>query len=846
LNAQALAQALQGVGASGAQHHQHQHQQQQHARPRRADKKKEKSGSGVPVQHPTAAGLPLDPNEWWQEATNVGGEVDDASAVDAPDPATACAVLSEVLGVAVAAPGVPSAPGTVGAIQIVLVRGGITDKVLDATVRSRLSPGRLKGKSMCVELAACHTRAVAMQQAANQEATGGEADQSDAATLSLRAAVSGRCRAKLAKHMLSQLEDDGDDLYFEGGRHRGDFLRAMGAGGQVSSFLLEDMLDATKTDKAARSWDELLRRGFAALSEVPLDAVEGLDEPSRALELLTRSPRLLRALAAALTREVSKSSTLLGARAAESKGEAGAVLGPALGRGALPQLSPGRATALLSTHGAPAVFTQLKRYPRCPAGDRKKLQWIVQRGAKTTHDVVHGVLFKVVKQKGHNMEAVLAWLAAATSANERREATVTHHSGAFGDPAAPTDNFLVGVAAVALRFARPVVDDADRLIGQRLMDLVPLRRNWRHDWAAEESLAGRAAGAQVSGKALDGDATAGGERERAGSQAAAAPAFVAETFYAAMRAMQVGLLPAVRRFEEVMQVLQQRARAKAAVAAGGEGEGGGGGGGENGGGGGGGGGNPLATDEHYNAYFDCAAAALLDPELAGDASRFALLQAAWLTQLARLPEDQAREAFGLLPESCVKCMAEWVCFVLRMGKAELLLDGGSRSARPDTAGSSRPSTAGPSGSGGGSMNLNATFPGPSAPTAPPAGSLPVGVLVRCATELLSRPSLVRHPTVHAALVEMLQHMLLGERRGGGASLGVRGSSTHELLVSSVLGSPEAKASLCPALIRAYSVMDAVVGLDVDRDKFDKFHTRDVIARLLEVGLYTRLGLGCRV
>ena len=49
----------------------------------------------------------------------------------------------------------------------------------------------------------------------------------------------------------------------------------------------------------------------------------------------------------------------------------------------------------------------------------------------------------------------------------------------------------------------------------------------------------------------------------------------------------------------------------------------------------------------------------------------------------------------------------------------------------------------------------------------------------------------------------------------------------------MLSSAEAKSTLCPALIRAYSVMDAVEGLDVDRDKFDKFHTRDIIARLLE-------------
>ena len=207
-----------------------------------------------------------------------------SSVVDAPDPVEACGVLSELLGVPVSAPGVapsaPAAPGGGAAIQIVFVRGGITDKVLDATVRSRFSSGRLKGKSMCVELAACHSRAASMQQqaaapAAAAEAAGGEGGGGGGEAVkqssSLRDALSRRCRAKFAKHMLSQLEDDGDDLYFEGGRHRGDFLKHLG-GGTVSSLLLEDMLDATRSDKAARSWDELLRRAFSALSEVPLDA----------------------------------------------------------------------------------------------------------------------------------------------------------------------------------------------------------------------------------------------------------------------------------------------------------------------------------------------------------------------------------------------------------------------------------------------------------------------------------------------------------------------------------------------------------------------------------------------
>lgn len=746
-------------------------------------------GSGVPVQHPATDSSQ---DQWWlHRGGAAAGDVSCAAAAEAADTsfvelggdaAMACAILSKVLGFAV---GVPPAPP--GAIQIMLVRGGISDGVLDAAVKSRFISGRLKGSNWCVELGGCHGRAMAMYQEADweQEAASQSADAATVAAHSAtttRRTLSRRCRTKLATLMMHKLEEDGDgdDLYFEGGLQRGEFLRAAGSG-HVSSSLLEDMLDATRSAEGAQSWEELLRRSFAALSEVPLDSVVGLDAPARALELLTRSPRLLRVLAAALAREAATPpAVLLGAKAAEVK----SVIGPSLGRGALPMLS--RRRALTSAHGAPAVFTALRRYPRCPAGDREKLQSIVQRGAKSMHDAIHAVLFKVVKQKGANMEAVLSWLAAATRANERPAGAATQDSAIYGDSRAPTDNFLVGVSAVALRFARPVVDGADRLIGQRLMDLEPLRRNWRHDWAAEHSLTRRQRSPQVS----EGGGSSVGQ---------AAPAFVAETFYAAMRAQQVGLLPAVRRFEAGRLALQQMAQAAGALENGGAED-------TNGVN------NPLATDMNYNAYFDCGAATLLDPELAGDASRFALLQAAWLLRLARLPEEEAREAFGLLPEASVTCMAEWVCFVLRMGKAELLLDGGSR--RPSTAGPSRPSAAGSGGNGNGA-------------------GLPVGVLVQCATELLSRPELVRHPTVSAALVEMLQHMLLGERGRSGTGLGVRGSSTHELLVSSVLGSLEVRAALCPALIRAYSRMDAVEGLDVDRDKFDKFHTRDVIARLLQ-------------
>ena len=98
------------------------------------------------------------------------------------------------------------------AVQIVLVRGALTDKVLDAAVKSRLSPGRLKTASMCRVAGDLHRRAEGFASKASSEAT-----ESETSTVAL--SIARRLRRKLAAHVLRQLEDDGDDLYFEGGRH---------------------------------------------------------------------------------------------------------------------------------------------------------------------------------------------------------------------------------------------------------------------------------------------------------------------------------------------------------------------------------------------------------------------------------------------------------------------------------------------------------------------------------------------------------------------------------------------------------------------------------------------------
>ena len=49
----------------------------------------------------------------------------------------------------------------------------------------------------------------------------------------------------------------------------------------------------------------------------------------------------------------------------------------------------------------------------------------------------------------------------------------------------------------------------------------------------------------------------------------------------------------------------------------------------------------------------------------------------WLERLASLAPAEAEAAFDVVPETFLTATCDWVCFVLRHGKAELLLDGAS-------------------------------------------------------------------------------------------------------------------------------------------------------------------------
>ena len=856
------------------------------------------TGSGVPVRRPALLSASAD-EKWWLDETSVDVSRDESrvpKSAACPDPRSACALLTELFGCAVAdgsADARSQAPeknkNASAGIPIPFSKSGgaedgavsVSRRVVDAALASRVSPARLRGvESLPSTLAAVHFRAVAVE-----SKTTNETDDSWSSTLARL--VRFACAEKLTR----ALEDDGDDLYFEGGRHRSAFFKDLGerasrrdaATDAHVALMLDDLLDVCETsEKARRAWLDVLRAAFGLAANAKLDAVDGLDVPVAAIGALFSRPRIVSAFRESLRAEaldalestgisstkestsglsgLSTTRSVLGSSRVSSV-VSGSALGALLSRGALPNVlsRDGSSSSrrfptknLFDKNGGDAcsLFTEsLRGYPeKTPLGDREKLRLIMQRGTERTHDVAHACALRCVKLKSSSKsiagdsgshstgpgrkkipdgaEIALAWLAATTTALEEdassltntKTKTKTHGADAFLDPTSASDAFRLGVIALALRFVRPVVARAETHLRSKLClfdsGLFSLRVNWRHDWRADQSLALPPRSRITADHAHE--SRVHDETFANGSDPGEDVSFVHECFYASARLFQTVLPVLVTRFEEASRFLRDRAVAKCRARS-----------------------NDdeaasqtlssdeskdqtqrehdaVARDAEYNAYVDCASAALLEPAFARDACGFALLQAEWLARLAATEDahpEKTRAAFAFVPEGFVKAISLWVCFVLRSGKAEFLL----QNAREGTdEGNFRASVA------SGTSNFSS----------PP---LSVASLVRVACQLLSRPALCRHPTVSAALVEMLTCVLIGEsgfKGGSGSGLGTRGSATHELLVSSVLSSREAKTLLAPALMRAYASLDAVENLDVDRDRFDKFHTRQLISRLL--------------
>ncbi|DBA74342.1 hypothetical protein WJX77_011104 [Trebouxia sp. C0004] len=245
--------------------------------------------------------------------------------------------------------------------------------------------------------------------------------------------------------------------------------------------------------------------------------------------------------------------------------------------------------------------------------------------------------------------------------------------------------------------------------------------------------------------------------------------FVAECFFLTQRVIHTCLMPSVYRFQQVSDILYRRNKQQQQQQ----------------------GDEDREEDEAQSLDMwlltDSTLAQLMDPQLAAPAVQFLVLEATWLLKLAKQDPQTARKAFAKIPDYVIRDMTAWLSFVIRGGQPDLL------------------------------------------------ASCRLDILIAFLVEMLQRGDLVQSPIIQAKIVELLLTMLspqLGRRR----SKGVLGPSHQgvgeQALVAAVLGTGAAQEQLVPALMVAYAAADHVVGLDVDKDQFDKFGMRNCIDNIL--------------
>jgi len=463
-------------------------------------------------------------------------------------------------------------------------------------------------------------------------------------------------------------------------------------------------------------------------------------------------------------------------------------------------------------------------------------------------------------------EALLAWIAAAADALAPRASGGDKGAlepGAVAGTA--SDAFALGLSALCLRLCRPFSAAAAPTPSGRAAALSRLDPSyyggaglWRLPGVAEGSsplcpaLAARARGGKQGKQGGDGGDDGGGgdggdEHEGPPEKPAAAlpfvpyfnpdpssatppppPHFVADCFFLTQRVVHVGLMPAINRFQEGWDHFSKlgQAQAQAAAAAAGSGD--------------------AAAAAAARAgpsleeslFRDCGLAHLGEPSLVNDAVAFAALTATWLHGLlasssaasASAPASSAPAAaaassaslpsIASVPEYALRDACGLLSFILRCGGADVV--GGADAGALVGALAALLAARVPCSAA--SSALASVSAAPSSSSAASAGAPP----------LLS-------PLSAAACVELLQAMLApqldgGRRRSRGDALGPAAMSPGErALVATVLaagGRAGGASALVPALMRAHAGCDVVVGLDVDRDRFDKFGFRAQVDALL--------------
>ncbi|GFR44877.1 hypothetical protein Agub_g6220, partial [Astrephomene gubernaculifera] len=515
--------------------------------------------------------------------------------------------------------------------------------------------------------------------------------------------------------------------------------------------------------------------------------------------------------------------------------EQSCVLGPLLGASPMPS-GQDALYHLKTVSPARTAFLEIRNYPRYVDGAsaRTVLQGMMAR----VQDGAGHLMARLSRTKdgGLSREALLSWVAAVGRANTVR--------GAFGETsdmrlqqdladfvAGGSDGFLLNVTGGCLRLAEPFTSGwlaiyrsgADPFAAAaaaaaggaalpRFADLFEKHLRPEYYRTQRHRLGDLSGVFNVTGSRGSGGFTADDDPPAAGppmllqSDAVGgegAPSFMADVFFLTQLLLHVGPMQSVFRRRAMTKRFQDRYRRAAAAAGGSGGDGGGEDGDEEGDMGeggppsaaGGGLRNPYDAPVmlEWRLYEDCCDAHLWEPVFADNMTAFAVMELDWVAWLARGGAGApAAPLLRLVPEFALGDAVDWLVAVLYAGRADLV------------------------------------------------AAKPIGVILRAVVTLLNAKDVVRSAVLQDKLVGLLLAMLASQlsnvqaRQARGLALAPDRMSTGErALVGAVLGAPVTQRHLIPALLRAHVNAELVVGLDVDKDSYDKYNMRNKIDIILD-------------
>lgn len=376
-------------------------------------------------------------------------------------------------------------------------------------------------------------------------------------------------RSGLAHRAARVLQEDEDDLFFEGGKSMAEFSKAL-ENGQVAPGFLDAMvvastytLDAAEAAGAGKLWTQIIKDAFSKVESLDLSAPASFEGPLRTLDVLTQSPALRECLAALLLKDAAA-----GPVSGKSL-ESGCIIAPLLRLSALPKIDKRRVLPL--EFPAKACFMGLRNYPRNRGSqinsEISSIRSSLQRVYSAAHEILKRIAtLKPTENNKGGKEVVPAWLAAVTGANVARseagsylDRVLSHKKATFE---CSSDAFLVAATAVGLRFCRPFMASKEKKEGASVHLDSAFYTKQAHrvvGVAAERTLAG-----SVAEKA-DGAAVAPYPAVSPDRPAEEAPHFVAEMFFATQRLIRVGVVPAIYRFQALAKMMRRQAKQGAAA-----------------------------------------------------------------------------------------------------------------------------------------------------------------------------------------------------------------------------------------------------------------------------------------